>query len=311
MKRTHGKRDYKKSSGASSGGASGAAVGPKGRSKQRIGSSATDRTRPSQSRRHPGRSAATPAQADRPSLRDKARWVVGIHSCCETLRVRPKTVREVWLREDWASSQQLRELQELAERGKVVIREKAVGQLDTIGGGHQGVALAVTQNPEVSWELLKEQESGIVLILDGIEDPHNLGSILRTSWLTAVSAIFIPADRAVGLTPAVCKVASGGAEHVAVEAEPNLQTVMERLKECGYWIYGLAEAGTRPPWGFVLAKKVAWVIGSEGSGIRKATERACDELVRIPQVATGSSFNASIACAMALSETCRQHGRPE
>ena len=86
---------------------------------------------------------------------------------------------------------------------------------------------------------------------------------------------------------------------------------MEKLKEAGFWIYGLAEGGKRKPWEFQLGKKTVWVIGSEGSGIRKPIERACDELVRIPQVASGSSYNASIACAMALAETCRQIGQPE
>jgi 23S rRNA (guanosine2251-2'-O)-methyltransferase len=225
--------------------------------------------------------------------------------------VRPRAVREIWLRDDWKSSQQLSELEELARAGRVQIREKSSGQLDQVGSGHQGVAVACTESPELDWEKLESDETSLVLLLDGIEDPHNLGSILRTAWLTGVSAIFIPTDRAVGLTPAACKVASGGAEHVAIESEPNLVTVMEKLKEIGFWIYGLAEGGTRKPWEFQLPKKVAWVIGSEGSGIRKPTERACDELARLPQVASGSSYNASIAAAMALSETCRQFGKPE
>jgi 23S rRNA (guanosine2251-2'-O)-methyltransferase len=187
----------------------------------------------------------------------------------------------------------------------------AAGQIDAIGSGNQGVALASLESPQVDWPGLSDAESALVLILDGIEDPHNLGSILRTAWLAGARAIFIPADRAVGLTPAVCKVASGGAEHVAILAEPNLASIMERLKECGFWIYGLAEAGTRKPWEFQLGKKTAWVIGSESSGLRKTTSNACDELVRLPQVESGSSYNAAIACAMALAETCRQAGAPD
>lgn len=243
--------------------------------------------------------------------RDKARWVVGLHSCDEAIKVRPRAIRELWLRDDWQNSQQLREIQERAHAAKIAIREKTLSQLDQVGSGHQGLALACLENPEVDWQNLKTSDSAIVLILDGIEDPHNLGSMLRTGWLAGVDAILIPSDRAVGLTPAACKVASGGAEYLPIEEVSNLASSMADLKEMGFWIYGLAEGGKRKPWEFELPKKVAWVIGSEGSGIRKSTERACDELVRLPQVKTGSSYNAAIACAMALAETARQLGKPE
>lgn len=242
--------------------------------------------------------------------RDSARWIIGLHSCAEVLKVRPKKIREIWLREGWATSQQLRELEESAGIHKIAVREKTVGQLDSVGAGHQGVAVACIESPQVDWSALESSESCLVLILDGIEDPHNLGSILRTAWLSGVATIFIPNDRAVGMTPSVGKVASGGAEHVPIESVANLGALMEKLKTHGFWIYGLAEAGTKRPWDFQLGKKTAWVIGNEAGGIRKATERACDELVRLPQVVSGSSYNAAIACAMALSESCRQFNSP-
>ncbi len=242
--------------------------------------------------------------------RDKARWVIGLHSCEETLRIRPKAVRELWLREGWESSAQLRALEETARAARIPVKTKAVGQLETFGSGHQGAALACLETPEVDWDKLQSAEAARILILDGIEDPHNLGSIIRTAWLMGVDAIFTPADRAVGLTPTVCKVASGGAEHVPVESAANLASVMEDLKTHDFWIYGLAEAGKSRPWDLKLGKKTAWVIGAEAGGMRKPVERACDELVRLPQVESGSSFNAAIACAMALAETCRQSGTP-
>lgn len=254
------------------------------------------------------------SQAERiqgPSLRDPARWVVGLHSCMETLRVRPRSVREVWLREDWESSQQLRELAEIAQRHRLVLRGRTTGQLDQVGNGHQGVALAALEAPVLDWADLETPGPCVVLALDGIEDPHNLGAILRTGWLAGVAAVLIPEDRAVGLTPAACKVASGGAEHLPVESFSNLPSILQKLKDLGFWIFGLSEKGKRKPWEFTLPEKVVWVIGSEGSGMRVPTERACDELVRIPQVSTGSSYNASIATAMALVETCRQFGKPE
>jgi 23S rRNA (guanosine2251-2'-O)-methyltransferase len=245
-------------------------------------------------------------------LRDGARWVVGIHSCEETLIMRPKKIREIWLREDYMSSESLRHIADHAAKQKVPVQKKSAGQLDMIGSGHQGVALAALSSPELDWSLLaKDDTKHIVLILDGLEDPHNLGSILRTAWLVGAKAILIPEDRAVGLTPTVCKIASGGAEHVPVEQHSNLASIMQKLKDAGFWIYGLSEKGKRKPWEFELPNKVAWVVGNEGSGLRITTERACDELVRIPQVESGSSYNASIALAMALTETCRQLGQPD
>jgi 23S rRNA (guanosine2251-2'-O)-methyltransferase len=260
----------------------------------------------------PARAAGNPIEKGRLFRPLKGeRWVIGIHSVMEALKVRPKAAREIWLRDDFEGSQQLKELSDLAQRHKIPVKPQVARQLDILGSGHQGAAIVMLQNPELDWDKLKEPGQKIVIVLDGIEDPHNLGSILRTSWLTGVTAILIPEDRAVGVTPSVCKVASGGAEHVPVESHTNLPSILKDLKDAGFWVYGLSEKGENTPWKLKLPEKVAWVIGSEGSGIRIPTERACDELVRIPQVASGSSFNAAIATAMALGETCRQFGKPE
>jgi 23S rRNA (guanosine2251-2'-O)-methyltransferase len=245
-----------------------------------------------------------------PNPHKKGRWVIGLHSCAEVLKVRPSAVSELWLRDDWERSQELTALAEQAKRKGLKVTARAVGQLDAVGHGHQGVVMLVSENPQVNWQALGEPGPQIVLILDGLEDPQNLGSILRTAWLTQIKAVFIPEDRAVGLTTAVNKIASGGAEYVPVERFTNFQQPLEKLKKLGFWVYGLAEKGTRKPWEFELPQKVAWVIGSESSGMRVTTERLCDELVRLPQAATGSSYNASIALAMALSETLRQLGSP-
>jgi 23S rRNA (guanosine2251-2'-O)-methyltransferase len=216
------------------------------------------------------------------------------------------------LREGYEESATLVSIAELASAMDAGIRimSRTQGQLDGLGSGHQGVALMSVENPEINWEGLAEPGKKTLLILDGIEDPHNLGSMLRTAWLTGVSGVLIPEDRAVGLTPTVCKIASGGAEHVPVESFVNLASIMQKLKDVGFWVYGLSEKGERKPWEFSLPDKVAWVVGSEGAGMRITTERACDEVVRIPQVASGSSYNAAVVAAMVLMETCRQSGKP-
>lgn len=258
-----------------------------------------------------GQRQAGPGAREINPLRDGNRWVVGIHSCEETLKIRPRSIKELWLRADYHDSETLRAIADRAERARLQIKTKTAGQLDQIGSGHQGIALSTSEDPELDWSTFAtDDEKHIVLILDGLEDPHNLGSILRTAWLVNAKAILIPEDRAVGLTPAVCKIASGGAEHVPVEAHANLASAMQKLKDAGFWIYGLSEKGERKPWEFKLPNKVAWVVGNEATGLRITTERACDELVRIPQVDSGSSYNASIALAMALTETCRQLEQP-
>ncbi|MCM2282234.1 MAG: RNA methyltransferase [Bdellovibrionaceae bacterium] len=241
----------------------------------------------------------------------KGRWVIGMHACMEAIRVRPHAIADVFVRVDWSSSESHRELVDrLADVG-IGIQTCSMEQLAHLGSGHQGVALRLTEEPNLDWAALAKPGQQLILILDGIEDPHNLGSILRTAWLTGVKGVLIPEDRAVGLTPTVCKIASGGAEHVAVESHTSFGSVFQQLKDIGFWIYGLAESGKSRPYDLKLPEKVAWVIGSEGRGLRISTERLCDELVRLPQVSSGSSYNASIAAAMALAETCRQFGKPE
>lgn len=253
-------------------------------------------------------SSAKTENAASPSQQKKeGRWVVGIHSAREVFRLRPHAIAEMWLRNDFARSEDLKEFAQAAKTNSLQIQERTVPQLDAIGHGHQGIALRVTENPKIDWQALESDEKAVILVLDGLEDPQNLGSILRTAWLAGVKGILIPEDRAVGLTTSVCKIASGGAEHVAVERHTQFSQVFKRLKDLGFWIYGLAEKGKQSPWDLKMSSKVVWVVGAEDAGIRITTERICDELIRLPQVKTGSSYNASIATAMALTETIRQH----
>ncbi len=239
------------------------------------------------------------------------RWVLGVHSCEEVIKVRPHTVAEAWFRSDWEDSLPHRKMAEVLMALEIPVIPKSQEQISTIGSGHQGAAMRVTEEPQIDWDSLAGPGPHLLLILDGIEDPHNLGSMLRTAWLMGVAGVLIPEDRATGLTPAVCKVASGGAEHVPVETHVNFGPAVKRLKEIGFWLYGLTEKGPRRPADLKLPDKVVWVVGNEGSGLRISTERLCDELVKLPQVTSGSSYNAGVATAMALYETCRQSGKPE
>ena len=146
----------------------------------------------------------------------------------------------------------------------------------------------------------------MVLALDGVEDTQNLGAVLRTSWLMGVNGIIIPEDRAVGLTASVHKVACGGAEHVPIHRTNQFNTPFEHLKKAGFWVFGLSHTAKRSIYDLQIPEKVIWVLGAEDKGLRTTTEKACDELVYIPQVSPTASYNVSVSAALALAETKRQ-----
>lgn len=235
----------------------------------------------------------------------KGRWAIGIHAVEEALKVRPKSVSELWLKEGWESSEDLRRLSEMTKN----VRNKPQGVLDKLGTGHQGVAACIGEDPAVDWDSLAQSDNAVVLLADGIQDPHNLGAILRTAWLLGAQALFITENRSAPLTPTAMKVACGGAEHVPVEVDGNLLTTANQLKEQGFWIFGLDGEGRGSLWQTKFSGKVALIVGSEESGIRTPLKRVCDELLHIPQADSAASFNASVATAIALAEVQRQLGQ--
>lgn len=255
--------------------------------------------------RRPQHNSSKVEKNNRDQIPKSWRIVIGNHAIHETLKVRPKRVLSAWLRQGWESSQDLRELHDELKKHKIKTEVKPLGILDRFGG-HQGAAVMLEEVPELSWASLKEKSKSQVLVLDGIEDPHNLGAIMRTAWLMRVDAIFIPADRSVGLTPGVHKVACGGVEHVPVEVCTNFSNPLEELKKIGYWVFGLSHEGDKTIFDLNFPEKVVWVIGAEDKGLRSTTQKLCDELVSIPQVSAAASYNASVATGMALSETFRQ-----
>ncbi len=231
--------------------------------------------------------------------------MIGTHAIAETLTVRPKAVAMAWIKQGYESATDLRELFETLKGLKIKVEVKPLGTMDRFGG-HQGAALMLKEVPELDWARLKDKKISKIMLLDGIEDPHNLGAVLRTSWLMGVDAVLIPQDRSVGLSPSVHKVACGGAEHVPVEICANFTNTLEELKKMGYWVFGLSHEGKKTLFDLKLPEKVVWAVGSEEKGLRTTTERLCDELVQIPQVSAAASYNASVAAAMALTETFRQ-----
>lgn len=239
------------------------------------------------------------------------RTVVGIHSAREAIKVRPEAVTAIWLKKEQDRNSELHFFADWAAKNKVKVEFRDEGSLKNIAESHQGIAVFLKETPDFDLDSLSadDPEKCILMALDEITDPHNIGAILRTAWLMGVKALLVPDHRSGHLTPAVMKVASGGAEHVPMIVVKNLIQELKALKDKGFWIYGLAGEGKATLLETKLSEKVIWVVGNEEKGIRASVRGECDELVKIPQMSADASFNASVAAAVALYETVRQHAK--
>jgi 23S rRNA (guanosine2251-2'-O)-methyltransferase len=174
---------------------------------------------------------------------------------------------------------------------------------------HQGVAarVALLRLPADLEEVLEQcNEPALLLVLDGITDPHNLGACLRVADAMGVHAVIAPRDRAAGLNATVSKVASGAAETVPYLAVTNLARTMRDLKERGIWLIGADERARQSLYEVKLGGPLAWVLGAEGEGMRRLTRETCDDLVRVPMHGSVESLNVSVSAGICLAETRRQ-----
>jgi len=210
------------------------------------------------------------------------------------------------VKDDWRKNSQLKKWAEQLSAPDRFFRQKPEGQLAPYGH-HQGAVAFAKDRPELNLNQLVNQEKSVLLYLDGIADPHNLGAILRTAWLMKADGVLYSPDRAAGLTPTAHKVACGGVEVVPLLEISQLQSVSKVLKDSGYWIFGLDHSARDSIYTKNLPPKVLWVIGNEEKGIRSTTKSECDEMISIPQVDAAASYNASVATALAMGETVRQH----
>ena len=240
----------------------------------------------------------------------EARVIYGFHAVTSRLRQSPDSVKELYVdvaRED----RRMQELLKAAESRAAKIMRVDEKRLDglTHHARHQGVAARVelARLPTHIEDVLENlQEPALLLILDGVTDPHNLGACLRVADAMAVHAVIAPKDRAVGITAVVSKVASGAAETVPYIAVTNLARAMRELKEQGVWIVGADERAEQDLYGAKLDGPLAWALGAEGEGMRRLTREHCDVLVRIPMLGSVESLNVSVSAGICLAETRRQ-----
>lgn len=240
--------------------------------------------------------------------------VFGLHAVESLLKKNAERISELYILED-RQDKKIQMIGQLAKTKKIRMHFASRNELDrmTRQANHQGVVAHCEENKrytEYDLEVFLEDLSApFLLILDGVQDPHNLGAILRTADAFGVHMVIAPKDKSVGITPVVSKVASGAAEVVPFVQVTNLARTMDLLKEKNIWIYGAAGEGSQNIFEAKLKGGVAIALGAEGEGLRRLTRDKCDGLINIPMQGSVSSLNVSVAAGIFLFEVVRQRNR--
>lgn len=241
--------------------------------------------------------------------------IIGINPVLEALRA-GRPIRRLLIAEHRRRDRELQEiLRRARERG---IEARFVGRdaldREVPGARHQGVlAIATAKQYAELDDLLRipadKGEAPLILVLDGVEDPRNLGAIIRTADAAGVHGVIIPERRAAGLTDTVAKAAAGALEHVPVAKVTNISHTLEELKKAGLWIVGAEAGGSQLLWDADLARPIALVLGGEDRGVRRLVREHCDYLLSLPLRGSISSLNVSVAAGVLLYEVLRQRSR--
>lgn len=283
---------------------------------KRIGSGSAARSapRPKFQKPVPPRKIVTPIlELDGASEdEDSDDLIYGRHTIVAALES-DRTLNRIWVLSHLRYDARFHSLLDQAKRKGTVIDEVDSRRLDflTRHAKHQGIAGQVASHEYLDLaDLIRgakaATEHPILVALDSMTDPHNLGAIVRTAEALGAQGIIIPQRRAVGITSAVAKVAAGALESIPVARVVNLNQALEQLKESGFWIYGLASGAKEPLHQMKLAGAVVLVVGAEGEGLSLLTQKHCDVLTSIPLQGKTASLNASVAAGMALYEVFRQ-----
>ncbi|MFC5568519.1 23S rRNA (guanosine(2251)-2'-O)-methyltransferase RlmB [Lysobacter yangpyeongensis] len=241
-------------------------------------------------------------------------WIAGINAVSAAVEHDADNVREVLI-EAGAKNPRLTEIEAQARRKDIDVRRVAAQALDGVVGNlrHQGVvaryAAAKTYSENDLQGLIEAAEGkALVLVLDGVQDPHNLGACLRSAAAAGATAVIFPKDKAVQVNATVRKTSAGAADSIPVIPATNLSRTLRDLQQMGVWIYGLAGEAEASFWSLDLRGNVALVLGGESDGLRRLTRENCDQLVKIPMPGAGDveSLNVSVASGVVLFEAVRQ-----
>lgn len=211
------------------------------------------------------------------------------------------------------------EIVQLARGRGIAVRFEDRNQLDRLANtrDHQGVVAMVAARSAATLEDIlaranhSKRQQGLIVLLDGVEDPHNLGAIIRTALAAGAHGVVVPERRAAGLTDTVARASAGALAHLPVAKVTNLARAMEDLKEAGYWLIGLDEAGQKSYTDVDYTTPTGIVMGGEGNGLHELTRKRCDFVVSLPTTGPVKSLNVSVATGVVLFEALRQrHGHP-
>jgi 23S rRNA (guanosine2251-2'-O)-methyltransferase len=242
----------------------------------------------------------------------KSNYIYGIHTVEALITAKPNDISEILIQQD-SQNKKINKIIELANNFKIAIRYIAKQKLDELlpNCNHQGITAKITAQISYDEQDLPEllanlNKPPLILILDGIQDPHNLGACLRTANAAGVDAVIAPKDNSVGLTPVVHKTACGAAEITPFIQVTNLARTMKMLKEQGIWLYGTVEDAEKSIYATDLKGPIGLVMGAEGTGMRRLTRENCDVLMSIPMRGSIPSLNVSVATGICLFEIVRQ-----
>ncbi len=233
----------------------------------------------------------------------RTKIIHGVRPVIEALRSRKREVFEV------LDAAKISEVAKVADVAGVPVKKVPRTRIEELarGAAHQGVAARVGPYPYSDLGEILAAPDPLILVLDSVTDPRNLGAVLRAAEGAGASGVVIPKDRVVDVTAAAVKASAGASEHVPVARETNLRRAIDRMKEAGVWVYA-AEVGGTTYTELDLSGSVALVLGSEGRGVRRLVREGCDGAVSIPMVGAVESLNVSVAAAILLYEARRQRG---
>jgi 23S rRNA (guanosine2251-2'-O)-methyltransferase len=240
--------------------------------------------------------------------------LTGIHAVASALESGSGQLRQVYVTEG-SRNNRVRDLAQKAKQKGVAVMFRSREELDRLAGGTRHQDIIAEFEPanlagEAELPALLDAIDGdpLLLVLDNVQDPHNLGACLRTAEAAGVHLVIIPKDRSVGLTPVARKVASGAAEIIKLVQVTNLARTLRDLKQRGIWLAGTSDAASQTLYEADLKGPLAVVMGGEGDGMRRLTSETCDFLVNIPMAGVVDSLNVSVATGVTLFEVIRQRG---
>lgn len=239
-------------------------------------------------------------------------YIYGVHPVTVLLKKPNTSISKLFINRD-RKDDRIQQLLQLAQDKQLIIEALSSLQMKQRFPeiSHQGVVACVNQSLEYTEHDLSElmaqiEKPALILILDGVTDPHNLGACLRAADGAGVNFVIVPKDRSAHLTPVVSKVASGAAESVPLVRVTNLARTLEFLKQEGVWIYGAAGEAEESLYSLECTGSIALVLGSEGTGLRRLTRECCDGLFSLPMLGSVESLNVSVATGICLYEVIRQ-----